>query len=229
MRIQFVCLANSTKLGGRCIAGIRTDGGGWIRPVSRGPSGTLKPNHYKLDNGFECDLLDLVEIEVSETSSQPHQPENYVLENTQWRLIRRLQPREAVEFIESFLVTGPDLLGNSSDRLDYQALESNPVSASLVVIEPTHVSWDFNVNPWGRIQRRTEFRHGGRLYDLSVSDPEWRKRMSQLPHGTYGRDAFGLSLDDRVFYTISLTEPFYQNNPAGECYKLVAAVVVLPK
>jgi hypothetical protein len=41
--VEIVCLANSRKAGGRCIAGVRTDTGAWVRPVSSGREGTLRP------------------------------------------------------------------------------------------------------------------------------------------------------------------------------------------
>jgi hypothetical protein len=184
--------------------------------------------HYTLDNGSEAALLDIVEVEVSEARAEPHQPENWVLESTPWKLISRVSPSGALAMLSPWLSPGHDLLGNTSDRLGYEALKASPASAFLALIEPTNISWDFNVNPWNRIQRRTHFRHGGRIYDLSITDPNWRRRMSRLPHGTYGRQDLQISSSDRVFYTISLTEPFYENDPTGECFKLVAAVIVLP-
>jgi hypothetical protein len=31
---EMICLAKSSKRGGICIAGLKTDGSGWLRPVS---------------------------------------------------------------------------------------------------------------------------------------------------------------------------------------------------
>jgi len=32
--VDLICLANSHKWNFRCVAGLRVDGGGWVRPVS---------------------------------------------------------------------------------------------------------------------------------------------------------------------------------------------------
>jgi hypothetical protein len=32
-QVDLICLANSRKLGGRCVAGLRLDGSGWVRRV----------------------------------------------------------------------------------------------------------------------------------------------------------------------------------------------------
>jgi hypothetical protein len=41
-----MCLANSYKLNHRCIARLRTDGSGWIRPVAGNEHGELEYRHY---------------------------------------------------------------------------------------------------------------------------------------------------------------------------------------
>jgi hypothetical protein len=46
--VEIICLANSRKHSGRCVAGLRTDGQGWIRPVGPSDNGTLFPWHYTL-------------------------------------------------------------------------------------------------------------------------------------------------------------------------------------
>ncbi len=57
--LDIICLANSRKLTGRCVAGLRTDGMGWVRPVSALPDGTLSMKDYTLDHGNEVELLDI--------------------------------------------------------------------------------------------------------------------------------------------------------------------------
>lgn len=48
--LDIICLANSRKHGGRCVAGLRTDGGGWLRPVGTLLDGTLYPPDYTMDD-----------------------------------------------------------------------------------------------------------------------------------------------------------------------------------
>jgi len=121
MRIRFTCLANSKKLGGRCVAGLRSDCDEWIRPVSQA-EGALLRRHYVLDDGKEAALLDVIEVRVSEHRPKPYQPENWVLEDEQWKLIKRLNPKDAYLFLKKVLVTGPELFGNTADRVPLSGL-----------------------------------------------------------------------------------------------------------
>ncbi|MHB0886208.1 MAG: dual OB domain-containing protein [Bacillota bacterium] len=84
--IDILCLANSTKLGGRCVAGLRTDGSGWIRPVSDAAHGELTAECY-LEDGTEARLLDHLRIHVRAPCPSPHQPENWSVGGRAWRLV----------------------------------------------------------------------------------------------------------------------------------------------
>ncbi|MDP3064251.1 MAG: hypothetical protein Q8O40_13735 [Chloroflexota bacterium] len=227
MNITFVCLANSTKLGGRCVAGIKTDGTGWIRPVSEGPTGTLLPSHYTLDAGREAALLDVVGVEVSRHSPEPHQPENWVIAKRQWGLIECLEPVAAWRRLRPFLVLRPALLGNRTDRIAYSDLKSNPIPTSLALIEPSKVNWLVTTSPSGKRQTRALFTLGGAAYDLGVTDPQWLQRLSKLKVGLYENEDVGVSARDRLLFTISLGVPFTTQYFTEQCFKLVAAVIVL--
>jgi len=65
---NILCLANSNKMRGTCIAGLRVDGGGWIRPVARTTHGELYPVHYILDHGSCPQLFDLLRIHLTDPS-----------------------------------------------------------------------------------------------------------------------------------------------------------------
>lgn len=58
MEIESVCQANSRLRDGRSIAGLRTDGGGWVRLVGR--NGPLERKVCTMEDGREVGLLDVV-------------------------------------------------------------------------------------------------------------------------------------------------------------------------
>jgi hypothetical protein len=63
-----ICLANSRKRSGRCVAGkeiVAGKIGGWIRPISARPAGELSEGERRLDNGQEPKLLDVIQIAMS--------------------------------------------------------------------------------------------------------------------------------------------------------------------
>lgn len=87
--IDLICLANSRKHSGRCIAGLATNGSGWIRPVSSTLDGTLFSYHYRLNDGSDVQLMDIVRVELVQPRPEVHQPENWVIGQSKWRLIQR--------------------------------------------------------------------------------------------------------------------------------------------
>ena len=80
-----LCLANSRKLAGRCAAGLRVDGG-WVRMVSKLHNGILNAAHLFLDNGNEAANLDVLDIGFGKPRPQVHQPENWLLNGSVWKL-----------------------------------------------------------------------------------------------------------------------------------------------
>ena len=48
---DIICLAKSSKHGGICIAGIKTDGSGWLGPTFNKRNGTLYPGNYTTKDG----------------------------------------------------------------------------------------------------------------------------------------------------------------------------------
>jgi hypothetical protein len=81
MPTRIICLANSFKEGGRCLAGIDLDNNNqpvyengrpkWIRPVCNTPHGEI-PNHWV--QLFQ--LLNIVEFEATESKAEGYQSEN---------------------------------------------------------------------------------------------------------------------------------------------------------
>ena len=65
---RIVCLANSRKMSGRCIAGkeLLEDGrvGGWIRPVSDREDEEVSEFERQYDDGAEPRILDVIDVPV---------------------------------------------------------------------------------------------------------------------------------------------------------------------
>lgn len=65
---------------------------------------------------------------------------------------------------------------------------------------------------------------GGQHYNIAVTDPAWHAKLGDLSYEDHPRNVCGLTASDKLFFVISLGKPM----TSGECFKLVAAVVVLP-
>src|SRR5258708_11833858 len=206
---------------GRCVAGI-TASGDWVRPVSSDADGTLYDRRYLLVDDSEAAVLDIIRLEVARARPEPHQPENLEVTAAPWLRLGHLQPTDAKPFLHGHAVAGPDLLGNRGDRVPHQDLVEHPGAASLCIVEPTELHWRITTSMAGRRQTRANFVLADAHYDLSVTDPIWEHRLRGLPNGVHERGAAGIGPSEEVFLTVSLGEPFY-----GNCYKLVATVIVL--
>lgn len=84
---RIVCLANSRKPGGRCVAGIEIDDEwqrvGWIRPVSdREDQAVADYEQQYQDKSLPC-ILDIVEVPLKKAQPHEHQQENWLLDGTQ--------------------------------------------------------------------------------------------------------------------------------------------------
>ena len=219
--LEVICLANSWKHGGRCVAGLRLDGGGWVRPVSREPEGVLHTWHYTLAGGGEAALLDVLQMRLLSPQPAPHHPENWLMDYGLWSLVARPAPPDAREVLRQSLAPGPALLGDTGEKIAYAALQVRPVPASLALVRPESLCWRISEKPGGKRRTRAVFTLGGAGYDLPLTDPGWLRRLDLRTPGSYPWEPG----DGEALLTISLSEPFARD---GFCYKLAAGIVVLP-
>lgn len=116
---------------------------------------------------------------------------------------------------------GPELLEGVSDRVSYAQLQQQHAATSLALIAPDTLSLYHQVSYRGKPQARGRFTLGSgaqaTLYDLAITDPLWESKI--IHHGPCI-----LQQSNHKFLTvISMGEPF-----GLYCYKLLAAVILLP-
>ncbi len=217
-----ICLANSWKHGGRCIAGVRMDTGEWIRPVSPEPEGILQAWHYTLTDGGEAAVLDVLTIPLSCSQPEPHHPENWLIDSGQWERGASPALPELREILNQNLSPGPELLENRDGKIAFASLQQKPIAGSLALVRPEVMSCLIEGSlPPGRRRVRIVFTLAGTVYDLPLTDPLWLKQLEHFPDGRHLWEENGAE----ALLTISLSEPFSKD---GFCYKLVAAVITLP-
>lgn len=219
--VEIICLANSRKESGKCVAGLRTDGKGWIRPVTE--EGPLTWRHYILHDNSAAKVLDVISINLKKPKPRTYQPENWLIGKLPWRLVARPAPQKYLQFIDRYITPGPELFGNTSDRVPVSSFAQKPAAASLSLVAPANLSWKITISQKGARQARAIFALQQAHYDLVVTDLQWEQRLSSLSPGHYSGRQVGLSDHDRVLLTVSLGRPFQDY-----CYKLAAAVIVLP-
>ncbi len=119
---EIICLANSFKRGGRCIAGIDIDTGEWVRPFNpRGYEGAL--GRERLIKGNEPRILDVLEIPIGvEAKDYGCQPENRILLSGRWKKIGTILPEDALKYVEEDIL----LLHNDAKKVEPAFFESLP-------------------------------------------------------------------------------------------------------
>jgi hypothetical protein len=222
--VQFICLAHSKNYSKRCVAGVRLDTGEWIRPISKEKHGELTPSQVRLFGHGDPQHFDVISAWLANHLPAKNQPENWRIQNSPWKLVCRPARPEHFPLLQRTLFRGSALFGNTSDRIDYRTFETAPAKQSLVLVRPAHPKWIVKRTLTWKRQMRVHFHLGDQAYDLAVTDIPYDDMLKDMELGEYSSQQLGVLDESRVYFTISLGEPFEN----GYCFKLVAAVLQLP-
>jgi hypothetical protein len=224
---KIVCLANSFKVTGRCVAGreILENGafGGWVRPVSKRPTTELQLWECIYPNNDQPKLLDIIEIPLLNPAPRNHQIENHVIDNTRewvktgeltWPTLQLLEER-------------PPRLWVNRDRTSTGAFncvskaEAATQRHSLLLIKTKTLSIQIAARPAAvKLHRNhhAKFQYDGIGYCLKLTDPAAIEAFEHKPGGVY--------MVQNAYLCISLTEPWEKDN--NRCHKIVAAIFTNP-
>ncbi len=217
---RIVCLANSRKLSGRCLAGkelTATGPGAWLRPVSDRPSEEVSERERQYQDGSDPQVLDIIDIPLKTPRPKNYQSENWLLDSDRyWLRVGNTRWKDLGAFADDppILWSNASRTRQSNDRVvesDANHLDSSLYllhldKLSLTVFAPGEAFGD----PKRRVQ--ADFKHRGVRYQLWVTDPIVERGHLAKADGEYDIG--------ECFVTVSLGEPY-----KGNCYKLVAAVI----
>jgi hypothetical protein len=224
---KIVCLANSFKTGGSCIAGreILPDGsfGKWIRPVSARATAEISSRESWCTHGAHPNLLDILDIQFLKSAPHGHQTENYEIDpSKRWIKAGILPWAELAGLAEK-----PASLWVNSDRTQNGAFncvsetDAATVNSSLVLLKKSRITVKVGSTTWGGNTKKSYHVHFGYKsvdYIMRLTDPIATNSRRFKEEGDY-------ILED-VYLCISLTEPWAQDNQ--RCHKLVAAIISNP-
>jgi len=218
---EIICLANSRKYSGRCVAGKEFSGnrvGEWVRPVSNRETGELSLKETCYRNGDSPALLDVMAVPLTTPDPHSYQTENYIVDTGQW--IRKHQfplsdLSRLCDPVDSLWINGYQSNNGLNDRMPEETVKER-IRSSLLFIRPGEVSIVVEEGPNLLKRVRSRFTFVGAEYWLSVTDPVIENRYFPKDVGQYPINKTNLYL------TISIGEPY-----DGYCYKLVAAVIGL--
>ena len=219
---ELVCLANSYKKPGRCLAGKHIQSSQWFRPVSAHETGALQPDQLCYEDGGRVQLLDILRLPIKCHQPEVGQPENYLIGSAGWQKVGEYSlvelPRLSDEPV-SLWMDGCNwsrnnilMAGSKNDRVNYyELLTKDHVKQSLYLIRPSKVSLNVS-NRLGTLKVRAVFEYNEIDYDLAVTDPEYLSIYKAHDEGSF-------PLSDNTYLTISLGGNYH-----GYCYKLVATI-----
>jgi len=222
---RIVCLANSRKPDGRCVAGkLYAQGkfGSWLRPISAREGEELSEHERQISKGVEPSLLDVLEFRISAHKPSGHQPENFLI-NTQRKFLRvgRVSAQDLLQAIDK--PTNLWVMGYQSKTFGKNDLvppdRISEVSNSLFLINP-HTFVIQVVQGSYNLQVRGFFTYLGAEYNLRITDPVIEEKFVPKGIGEY-------KIED-VLLTISLAEKLFTvaSNPSSSgYYKLIAGVI----
>lgn len=221
-----VCLANSVKYRGACVAGreVLAGGfGGWVRPISGRPAGELTPAEMRYEGRGLPRLLDVMEVPLLGPSPHHHQTENHLIDPQRlWRKRGELSWGRVRELAES-----PETLWSNAEHT--ATGQANCVAAaaavsadrSLYLIQCSELRIARLRKPGGGPAYRGTFAMNGRSYTLAVTDP-----VATLPIAYLRDDEEATITVKEPCLCVSLAEPFSGD---GRCHKLISAVIAKPE
>lgn len=212
----FLCLANSRKHSGRCLAGKAFYNGNylkWIRPVTERLSEELQGSEHCLQTGADVAILDLIEIKLLEPKGALHQQENWLMDTS---VPLKKVGSMALEEV-SKLVDSPETLwgiGTSTKNGKNNCVSISEITkhlSSLYLVNVSNFKVEIRIS-FGKRDMRGVFSLGGHEYKLSITDLCFEQRFKDKPLGDYEIE--------KTLLTISLGE-----NYEGRFYKLIAAIM----
>ncbi len=212
---ELICLANSWRPGGRCVAGINVESGEWVRPVPPGGGAILEDQ--TIVQGRPLALLDVIELELDEPKLDTRfQCENREVLTWDWWRVRQATVNEAQQYCKDT----EEILHNHGKVVGPGQIEARPPEewTSLQLVHSGDVRFEEDKYKNNRWQARFSVGPGGWEYCLGVTDPEITRRLNEPE-----------TIGPNCLLTISLTEPIElpEYNKPELCYKLVAGVVEL--
>jgi len=219
---RLVCLANSRKLQGRCVAGrelIEGNPGGWIRPVSNREHEEVSSRERLYQDRSEPCLLDIVDIPLLEPRPKLHQRENWLLDPGWCWMKRGTFPHSSLGLLAEapgpLWINGHSTYNGLNDYVPVENIGNIHGSLKLIAIPGLRLHVYKPGEAFGDMRRRVQadFSFDGVDYSIWVTDSVIELAYLAQADGVYELNA--------SYLTISLAEPHRD----GRCYKVVAAII----
>lgn len=213
---RIVCLANSRKIGGRCVAGKRMGDHSWFRPISDRQGHEISEFDRRYPDGKTAQLLDVIEIPCVEKRPHGHQSENVLIDNRfYWKKKGRASWQDILALVDQdadLWANGFSARYNRNNRVPEALIDKGGGSLRLIELDEIVLHAGPKATDSGKMKLVASFEYGGHEYKLDVTDPEYERACQEKGTGEYHLKS--------VVACISLAEPYN-----GYAYKLVASII----
>ena len=216
---RIICLANSKKMSGRCIAGkeiVNGQYGQWIRPVSDRKEGEISEEEQMFADGSYPQILDIISIKLLKSCAHKYQTENHLIDNKVhwekkgteiWDNLEQIKDEPAKLWSNRY--SSPN---GENDRISEDRAFKLKTSLFLIYIQSMEILVCTDLY---KRKIRALFVYKNYKYNLSITDPKVESYFLKK------RD--GKCRINNLYLCISIGEPFQ-----GYCYKLVASMITNP-
>ncbi len=217
--LTIVCLANSRKCSGRCIAGKEIGGGGvggWVRPVSDRESREISEEERRYRDGSLPHPLDIITIPMKKPLPEVHQSENHLIDQDRdWEKTGIFPWSDMPTLIDSPLRLWATNCSSYSGR-NNRVPAGEPADSSLYLIQPSVVTLVVGVKaaeyPDSKRTVRAQFHYNSIEYLIDVTDPHIERIYLGRSDGEHTIEI--------PYVCISLGDEYN-----GYCYKFAAAIL----
>lgn len=212
--MKIVCLANSFRVGGRCLGGVLLDQNNnpvfqngrpkWIRPVCLTDHEEV-PTHLV----SHISILDIIEFQNIRAIIHGHQTENVIFETNSLRVVGRFP----YNGLEALTENGRFSLVFGNRGAAVPADKAGDFNYSLILLSLTQFETNERVFEEREYsQKKLSFNFNNHTYNLPITDPEFLHQ--------YGLNPAILEGYTNIYVTLSLAEAH-----EGWLYKLVAGII----
>ena len=191
---------------------------GFVRLVAATPSGVLYLEGHRMGGMAEPRPFDLIRVEAPWADSRPAQPENRVVDDTEWELLERPASRPQLVRLERTPVSNGPLFGTAGRAIRAADFD---LEASILYVEPQDTEavceWD---GAKEKYRGRLRFTSGGNRYDLPLTDWRFARILLGRGEGVYTLSQLGCRAPHGIRLVVTLGEPFH-----GWCYKMAAGIL----
>jgi hypothetical protein len=217
---RIICLANSYKNGGRCIAGVAHNllPALWVRPISAHDPVGLSERERQYATGDEPALLDIIEVPLVAQQTHQYQKENWVVDTSvPWKQSGTVDWDACTKYASKADTLWSNTTSTQNglhDRVPLEQLTSPVQTLHLIRVTQMTISvvprHEESRTKGNRVYGTISYR--GTTYTLRITDPAVFNRYQHAPVGEYP--------SGEALLTVSLGEPYH-----GYAYKLIAAVM----